>query len=78
MIVLPETRVLGANRVAYKLRRAYVGSPVMTHAGPIGFSVSVGVTAVEPAQEIENVSKIEHLLRAADRGNGRGVKNETH
>jgi GGDEF domain-containing protein len=40
----------------------------MTHAGPINFTVSVGVTAVEAAHEIENVSKIEHLLRAADRG----------
>jgi two-component system cell cycle response regulator len=68
MIVLPETRVVGANRVAHKLRQAYVGSPVMTHAGPISFTVSVGVTAVEAAHEIENVSKIEHLLRAADRG----------
>jgi two-component system cell cycle response regulator len=68
MVVLPETRVLGANRVAHKLRRAYVESPVMTHAGPISFTVSVGVTAVEGAHEIENVSKIEHLLRAADRG----------
>jgi two-component system cell cycle response regulator len=68
MVVLPETRVLGANRVAHKLRQAYVASPVMTHAGPISFTVSVGVTAVEAAHEIENVSKIEHLLRAADRG----------
>jgi GGDEF domain-containing protein len=40
----------------------------MTHAGAINFTVSVGVTAVEAAHEIENVSKIEHLLRAADRG----------
>jgi two-component system cell cycle response regulator len=68
MVVLPETRVLGANRVAHKLRRAYMDSPVMTHAGAISFTVSVGVTAVEGSHEIEQVSKIEHLLRAADRG----------
>jgi diguanylate cyclase (GGDEF)-like protein len=68
MVVLPETRVLGANQVAHKLRQAYVQSPVMTHAGPISFTASVGVTAVEAAHEIESVSKIEHLLRAADRG----------
>ena len=68
MIVLPETRVHGANRVAQKLRQAYVRSPVATHAGPICFTASVGVTAVEAAHEIESVSKIEHLLRAADRG----------
>jgi two-component system, cell cycle response regulator len=68
MVVLPETRVQGANRVAQKLRQAYVQSPVMTHAGPVSFTASVGVTAVEAAHEIESVSKIEHLLRAADRG----------
>jgi two-component system, cell cycle response regulator len=68
MIVLPETKVQGANRVAQKLRLAYAGSPVDTHAGPVSFTVSVGVTAVEAACETECVSKIEHLLRAADRG----------
>jgi two-component system, cell cycle response regulator len=68
MVVLPETRLPGANRVAHNLRQAYVQSPVMTHAGAIDFTVSVGVTAVEAAQEIESVSKIEHLLRAADHG----------
>jgi len=68
MVVLPETRVPGANRVAHKLRQAYVQSPVMTHAGPISFTASVGVTAVEAAHEAESVSEIEHLLRAADRG----------
>jgi diguanylate cyclase (GGDEF)-like protein len=67
MVVLPETRAAGADRVANKLRQAYGGSPVMTDAGPVGFTVSVGVTAVEAAHEIENVSRIEQLLRAADR-----------
>ena len=68
MIVLPETRAPGANRVAHKLRHAYMQSPVATHMGPINFTASVGVTAVEAAKEIESVSRIEHLLRAADRG----------
>jgi GGDEF domain-containing protein len=45
-----------------------VQSPMATHAGPIRFTASVGVTAVEAAHEIESVSKIEQLLRAADRG----------
>jgi GGDEF domain-containing protein len=39
-----------------------------THAGLVRFTASVGVTAVEAAHEIESVSKIEQLLRAADRG----------
>jgi diguanylate cyclase (GGDEF)-like protein len=68
MVVLPETRAVGANRVANKLRQAYGGSPVITDAGAINFTVSVGVTAVEAAHEIESVSRIEQLLRAADRG----------
>jgi two-component system cell cycle response regulator len=68
MVVLPETRAVGANRVAHKLRQAYVQSPMTTHAGPIRFTASVGVTAVEAAHEIESVSRIEQLLRAADRG----------
>jgi len=68
MVVLPETRAAGANRVANKLRQAYGGSPVMTDAGPVTFTASVGVTAVEGAHEIDNVSRIEQLLRAVDRG----------
>jgi two-component system chemotaxis response regulator CheY len=68
MIVLPETSVHGANRVAQKLRHTYSQYPVSTHAGPVSFTASVGVTAVEAAHEIESVSRIEHLLRAADRG----------
>jgi two-component system, cell cycle response regulator len=68
MIVLPETTVQGANGVAQRLRQAYTGRPVMTHAGPVSFTASVGVTAVEATHEIESVSKIEYLLRAADQG----------
>ena len=68
MIVLPETTVQGANAVAQKLRRAYTERPVITHAGAVSFTASVGVTAVEATHEIESVSKIEYLLRAADRG----------
>jgi two-component system cell cycle response regulator len=68
MVVLPETRAAGANLVAHKLRQSFMGSPVTTDAGTINFTVSVGVTAVEAAHEIESVSRIEQLLRAADRG----------
>jgi two-component system, cell cycle response regulator len=68
MVVLPETRALGANRVAHKLRKAYMALPMTTDAGSFSFTVSVGVTAVEAAHEIESVSKIEQLMRAADRG----------
>jgi diguanylate cyclase (GGDEF)-like protein len=94
MIVLPETRVFGANQVAQKLRQSYMQSPVITYAGAVSFTASVGVTAVEAEHEAESVSRIEHLLRAADRGLyaskrlggnrvtaaaiGKGERNETH
>lgn len=78
MIVLPETRLQGANRVAQKLRAACAECPVETPAGPVGFTVSIGVTAVDVSREAENTSRIENLLRAVDRSlyasKGRSVR----
>ena len=68
MVVLPETDVAGANRVAQKLRKGFSHCPVATHAGPVKLTVSIGITAVEAQAEIREPSKIEDLLRAADRG----------
>jgi two-component system cell cycle response regulator len=68
MIVLPETKVHGANRVAQKLREALAGLSIDTNAGPVNFTVSVGMTAVEPKHERDGASKLEDVLRAADRG----------
>jgi diguanylate cyclase (GGDEF)-like protein len=68
MIVLPETKVHGANRVAQKLREALAQFPVATNDGPVSFTVSVGMTAIEPKHERDGASKLEDVLRAADRG----------
>jgi diguanylate cyclase (GGDEF)-like protein len=68
MVVLPETDVAGAQRVAQKLRNVFSHCPVATHAGPVKLSVSIGITAVEAEAEIRESSKIDVLLRAADRG----------
>ncbi len=68
MVVLPETDVTGAKRVAQKLRKVFSHCPVSTHAGPVKLSVSIGITALEAQAEIRESSKIEDLLRAADRG----------
>jgi two-component system cell cycle response regulator len=68
MVVLPETDVVGANRVAHKLRKVLSHCAVATHAGPVKLTVSIGITAVEAEPEIREFSKIEDLLRAADRG----------
>jgi diguanylate cyclase (GGDEF)-like protein len=67
MIVLPETTLQGANRVARKLRRVYALEPVSTDAGPIEFSVSIGVTALDSNHTVEAPQQIRDLLRAADR-----------
>jgi diguanylate cyclase (GGDEF)-like protein len=65
VIVLPETPLTGASRVAEKLRLAMASQPVPTGSGPLHATVSIGVTALETAQERANISVAE-LLRAAD------------
>src|SRR6202044_3874767 len=47
IIVLPETSARSAGYVAQKLCQAFAMKPVMTHAGPINFTASIGVTAAE-------------------------------
>jgi diguanylate cyclase (GGDEF)-like protein len=68
MIVLPETTAVGATRAAQKLREAFQRLPVPTQAGPINFTVSIGVAAVEANQDLDGTIRIEHLLHAANRG----------
>jgi two-component system cell cycle response regulator len=68
MVVLPETDVAGANRVARKLHKVFSHSAVATQGGPVKLTVSIGITAVEAKAESVDPAKIEELLRAADRG----------
>ncbi len=68
LVVLPETDVAGANRVARKLRKVFSSCPVSTRAGPVKLTVSIGITAVEAQEKILTSSRIDDLLRAADRG----------
>ena len=68
VVVLPETDVVGANRVARKLHKVFAHCPVATAAGPVKLTVSIGITAVEAEDEILSPSKIDDLLHAADRG----------
>jgi diguanylate cyclase (GGDEF)-like protein len=64
-IVLPETALRGATRVAEKLRHALGSQGIPTSSGSLRVTVSVGVTALETEQELASVSVVE-LLRAAD------------
>jgi diguanylate cyclase (GGDEF)-like protein len=66
VFVLPETDLNGASRIAYRLRRVLSGQPISTCAGPLAITVSIGVTALETAQELKSISAAE-LLRTADR-----------
>jgi len=66
VLVLPETTLEGASCVAKKVRKVLAAEPIATSAGPLFVTVSIGVTAVETAEELASVSVME-LLRAADR-----------
>jgi two-component system cell cycle response regulator len=71
MIVLPETPMAGANRAAQKLRALFAMHPFSTPAEPIGFTVSIAVTAVSGKHDADSTAQIEALLRAASfRTNG--------
>jgi two-component system cell cycle response regulator len=66
VLVLPETTLEGASCVAKKVCKVLAAEPIATSAGALFVTVSIGVTAVETAEELASVSVIE-LLRAADR-----------
>jgi diguanylate cyclase (GGDEF)-like protein len=66
MIVLPETDLGGASRVAEKVRSCLANQPIATRAGTLPITVSIGATALETMADFARVSVVE-LLRAADR-----------
>jgi diguanylate cyclase (GGDEF)-like protein len=68
LIVLPETTAKGAHCAAQKLRQLFALHPWSTPAEPIGFTVNVGVTAVDAEHDAHSTAQIEAVLCAADRG----------
>ena len=68
MIVLPETKVHGANNVAQKLRSAFARHPVATSAGCVSFTVSIGMAAIDPKRKRDDAPQLDEVLRAAERG----------
>ncbi len=66
VVVLPVTTLEGAVHVAEKLRRATADLPIATVAGTVCVTVSIGVTALQTATELTNITPAA-LLRAADR-----------
>jgi two-component system, cell cycle response regulator len=67
LIVLPETTFKGANCAAQKLRQLFVRHPMSTPAEPIGFTVSIEVTAVDAKHDEQSGAQIQAVLRAAVR-----------
>jgi two-component system, cell cycle response regulator len=67
VVVLPETTLLAATSVADKLRVIFKEKPIVTFAGSVTPTVSVGVSALQTSHELATISVLE-LLRAADRG----------
>jgi two-component system, cell cycle response regulator len=65
IVVLPETHITGAHRVAQKLRALFAVHPFSTPAAPIGFTVSVEVISLDGKQHVHGDAQINALLRAA-------------
>jgi two-component system cell cycle response regulator len=61
IVVLPETTASAASRVAQKLRQVFTSKPVITRAGPINFTASIGVTAAEVKDELDGGLHRRHL-----------------
>jgi two-component system cell cycle response regulator len=68
LIVLPETTAQGAHCAARKLRHLFAPHPLSTPAKPIGFTVSIGVTAADAKHDAASTAQIEAVLCAAGRG----------
>ena len=67
MIGLPETPAKGAHCAANKLRRLFAQHASSASAEPSGFTVSIGVTAVD-TRDAQGTAQVNALLRLADRG----------
>ena len=65
VIVLGDTPLTGAARVAERIRQAIAGVPVVTHACAIGVTASIGVVAFQPAADRESES-VESLIAELD------------
>jgi two-component system, cell cycle response regulator len=65
MVVLPETTAAGAHAAAQKLRTLFAVHPLSTPAEPMGFTVSLEITAVNAKHDADSIVQIEALLRTA-------------
>jgi diguanylate cyclase (GGDEF)-like protein len=66
VVVLPETSLIGGCRVAQRLRDALAVNQIMTCAGPLVVTVSIGIAALDTAADLKTASTTQ-LLSTADR-----------
>ena len=66
-VVLPDTPIEGAERVAEKLRARVASTPISTTAGPVGVTASVGVSMLSLVGKGDTEATAEMLLVQADR-----------
>jgi len=64
-IVLPQTPLAGAGTVAEKIRHAVAAAPMVTTAGGVEVTVSVGVTSLSMLKD-PGAASAEQLMRRAD------------
>jgi two-component system cell cycle response regulator len=67
LIVLPETAANGAHCAAQHLRELFTMHLLTTLAEPIGFTVSIGVTAVDAKHDAQSTAQINAVLCEANR-----------
>jgi len=65
MVVLPETRAAGAQRVAQKLRSLFALDAGLAPRPLSELALSITVTAIDGKHEVDGQSRIRSLLRAA-------------
>ncbi len=62
VIILPETGLSMAREIAERLRASIASAPVMTSAGPVGITASIGIVSLVPLH-----TDVQALLDAADK-----------
>jgi diguanylate cyclase (GGDEF)-like protein len=67
VIVLPETAAAGAHRAAQKLQALFVLHSLSTPLAPIGFTVSVNVTALDGKTDPDCAARLDAFIRSVNR-----------
>ena len=86
VILLPETGLTEAFRIAERLRSTLAGTPIQTDAGPLKVTVSIGVTSHKTSSEItipahqfvQRADKAMYLAKRAGRNRVAMLQSQEH